>query len=206
MKPQPEKWDVKGQERKAWAFKLKNGRHQDIERDGVGRVAECCPYGNPKSNPVSYYMKEPVQILDLWGRDDVGFIATIKYPDDVETLESEVDISIDDFCKIKGRKDWRKTSSSLFMLRSFARTWLPGVRTWPEQLGQMSDTDAIAEGIERDPDNTTRSIWRDYLNGGYDLDPLQSYASLWNSINGKSHPWHPDLWTWAVEWKPPVKN
>ena len=230
MKPHPKMWDLIGQRKKAWAFKLKDGRYQDIECDGKGRVAACCPYGNPQVNPVRYYLKEAVRVTALWDSRESNTehgMALIQYPNDIsddiiECQQHKVLLAPGDLHKLVSRRNWRETSTPLFMLKSFARHWVDGVRTWPERLGDMSAEDAIAEGIECDPllaeTNPvayhfaalgphllhTTKCWRDYLNGGYDLSPVQSYASLWNSINGKSHPWDADLWTWAVEWLPPA--
>lgn len=202
------------------------GGAQGFSADESGMTFIKSPYGMPQNDwegKTRYYMKEPVQVLDIGPGPAPSHVqATVLYPDD--GAEATVSITHPDYQKLVSRADWRKPSSSLFMLRSFARTWLPGVRTWPERLGDMSAEDAVAEGIECDPALAETNpvahhfaalgpqilrdtkCWRDYLNGGYDLTPLQSYASLWNSINGKTHPWAPNLWTWAVEWQPPATD
>lgn len=210
MKPQPEQWDVIGEREKAWAFKLKDGNYQDIECDGLGRVAACCPYGNPHVEPVEYCVKEPVQIIHP---GDNGKML-VKWLDD--GTSAWVNVTTDDLLKIDKRsKGWESPTTSMFMLRSFARNWLPGVRTWPERLGDLSAADAIAEGIEFNPDISPENradimsapvearYFRDYLNGGYDLTPVQSYASLWQSINGQGS-WDPRRWVWCVEWQAPT--
>lgn len=174
-----------------------------------------CPYGNPQVEPVRYCLKEPVKVAALWDSRESNTehgMALIQYTDDnpddiIECQQHKVLLAAGDLHKLVSRKDWRKPSSSMFMLKSFARTWLLGVRTWPERLGDMSEADAIAEGVEcANRAFTESAVWRDYLSGGYDLTPVQSYASLWNSINGKTHPWAADLWTWAVEWQPPAMD
>jgi hypothetical protein len=193
-------------------------------RESPSRLQWRCPYGNPQAEPVRYYLKEPVRITAIWDARESHTehgMALIQYTDDnpddiIECQQHKVLLGPGDFHKLVSRADWQRPSSSLFMLKSFARTWLTGVRTWPERLWDMSDEDALAEGIELDASihpfeeskelrhqYRVRPVWRDYLNGGYNLTPIQSYASLWNSINGKTHPWNPDLWTWAVEWEAP---
>jgi hypothetical protein len=185
-------------------------------------AAKYCPYGNPHVEPCTYYLKEPVRITALWDSRESNTehgMAMIQYTDDIpddiiECQQHKVKLAPGDMHKLVSRKDWHKPSSSMFMLQSFARTWLPCVRTWPERLGDMSAADAIAEGIELDPDCNRgdgwalmnwadHAVWRDYLSGGYDLTPVQSYASLWESINGKGS-WNPDKWVWCVEWQSPT--
>jgi hypothetical protein len=163
------------------------------------------PYGNPQSEPVRYYVKEPVQIVSI--NDGVEgspllWVELIYLDDGKDSTVQACEISWEDHMRLMARKDWRKPSTSLFMLKSFARTWLTGKRVWPEQLGKMSEWSLLAEGIEREPSDNgfPPNVWRDYLNGGYDLSMMQSYASLWDSINGKGS-WHPDKWVWAVQWE-----
>jgi hypothetical protein len=163
-----------------------------------------CPYGHPQYAPVRYYMKEPVQVTAI--RENIDNIeANVLYLDDGR--HCTLNITPGDYAKLCARsKGWHAPTTAMFMLKSFARTWLNGVRTWPERLGDMSAEDAIAEGIELDPslilDTYWPHHWRDYLSGGYDLTPVQSYASLWDSINGEGS-WQPDKWTWCVEWEKP---
>ena len=171
-----------------------------------------CPYGDPKSEPTRYYLKEAVRVLRIDDSNIDHITADIHYPaDGILRQSATVTITPDDYKKLLARVNWRETSSPMFMLKSFARHWVEGVRTWPERLGNMSAEDAIAEGIEQDPlharvgmvGSCEANYWRDYLNGGYDLSPVQSYASLWNSINGKGS-WDAEKWVWCVEWLPPA--
>lgn len=101
-----------------------------------------------------------------------------------------------------GERDWnmpkaaaRGNVSPLFMPRWASRITLEitGVRV--ERLQDISEADALAEGIERLPD------------GGYGLpggshyhftDPRESYWSLWEAINGPGSV-EANPWVWAVE-------
>ena len=172
------------------------------------------PYGLPQQQPVNYYLKEPVKVkwISFDPDSDGLFQAGITY---VDTGESAIaSITDADRTKLLNRKDWQTPSSSMFMLKSFARCWLPGEKVWVERLGDMTPESAIAEGIELNPDfamnaNQFAQIngwqgphWRDYINGGYDLSPVQSYATLWTAINS-SDPWHPDRLVWAIRYAPP---
>jgi hypothetical protein len=184
--------------------------HQDSFGQAVfsdGTVVKS-PYSNPQSEPVRYYVKEPVQVLGIYDgvpSSPLPWVELIYLDDGEDSTVQACEISEADYHKLYSRKDWRKPSTSLFMLRSFARTWLTGKRVWPERLGEMSEWSLLAEGIEREHSDNgfPPNVWRDYLNGGYDLSMMQSYASLWDSINGKDS-WHPDKWVWVVQWEAPV--
>ena len=165
------------------------------------------PYGG-KGNPVRYYVKEPVQVLDII--DGAILNAAIRYQDD--GAEAQVILTPGDYHKLMAQKDWRRPSTGLFMFKSFARTWLKRERLWVEKLGEMSEPSCINEGIELNPalgvspTDTEAMVrwaysyaWRDYLNGGYDLMAQQSYASLWNSINGAGS-WNPEQWVWCIKY------
>lgn len=69
-----------------------------------------------------------------------------------------------------------------------------GVRV--ERLQDISEADAIAEGLERD-----RQLWKHYSQPGFGwVDPRQSYQTLWESINGAGS-WGANPWVWVVEFK-----
>jgi|GEM_PF-6125299 len=188
----------------SWAFFLR----------GALVARKACPFGNPNAGEVQYHMKEPVMVLALPENAGANMHAHIQYPDTGDC--AVVTITPADFKKLVERVNWRKPSTSMFMLKAFARTRMQGVRTWPEQLGAMSEDDAIAEGIELDPAVVVTAgdmveaqswaysrVWRDYLNGGYDLFPVESYASLWDSINGAGS-WQAGTWVWCVEHSTPI--
>lgn len=170
------------------------------------------PYGYPQSEPVRYWMREPVQVLKIRNQDE-GYFAAVRY------LDGGVDgvrLTQDNYYTLMARKNYRRPTTSLHMLKVFTRTWLRGVRVWPEQLGKITADGAIAEGIELDPDmvvdaNDPRErqqwensqVWRDYINGGYELTPTQSYASLWTSIHGH---WTPEQWVWVIQFEKEIKG
>lgn len=178
---------------------------------------KCSSYGG-NGKPFRYYMKEPVQVLRLHDGDIAsGPWAEIMYPDTPDVAPVSVQISGQDYQKLLSRKDWRKPSTGMFMLKSFARTWLTPERLWVEKLSEITVAGAIEEGIEIDPavcdldflsrlafdvkdKSLNKPVWRDYLSGGYDLLPVQSYASLWNSINGEDA-WDDDQWVWCIRFE-----
>jgi hypothetical protein len=90
-----------------------------------------------------------------------------------------------------------KKRSSLFMSRAMSRITLEITEIRVERLQDISEADALAEGIVRQRD------------GGYGLadtthyhftDPRISYWSLWEAINGPSSV-EANPWVWAVSFK-----
>ncbi|KQU96483.1 hypothetical protein [Devosia sp. Root105] len=74
-----------------------------------------------------------------------------------------------------------------------------------QRLQEISDEDAIAEGIEdvtREiaPGDTSLRFWKRYRDGGwngYVDNPIGSYASLWTEINGPGS-WEANPWVAAT--------
>jgi hypothetical protein len=77
---------------------------------------------------------------------------------------------------------------------------ITGVRI--ERLNDISEEDAIAEGIE--PAIQFPARWKDYqakfIKCGVH-SPTLSFVSLWQSINAKKHSWESNPWVWVVEFK-----
>lgn len=113
---------------------------------------------------------------------------------------------------------------SIHMFKVQARIWDEGLTVRAERLQDITEEDAIAEGIEFEeftwgpiafPDGTidhcvdgkkSRSF-RDYSRQGHFLvdDPIGCYRSLWESINGKGS-WDLNPLVWRVETKPFSKD
>ena len=115
------------------------------------------------------------------------------------------------------------------MPKEAARIFLKVTNVRCERLQDISEEDAIAEGIDRFENslfNETR--YRDYTDGkrrdkdfnrypeiakqvGYShyggnpwpdwCDPITSFQSLWQSINAKKHPWKFNPWVWVYEFE-----
>ena len=87
---------------------------------------------------------------------------------------------------------------SSHMRRHHSRITLEVVSVRVERLQDITEADAIAEGVER---LTEDDGWRCYLNerGGY-TNAITSFRSLWESINGPGS-WAANPWVWRVEFK-----
>jgi hypothetical protein len=82
---------------------------------------------------------------------------------------------------------------SLFMPKEACRIRLKITNIRVERLQDITEQDAIVEGIE-----SRDGIYKDYLSGEYYRKPLQSYLTLWESINGKGS-WDKNPWVWVIE-------
>lgn len=86
---------------------------------------------------------------------------------------------------------WRP---SIHMPRWASRITLEIVEVRVERLQDISEADAIAEGIEP----AVGSEWRHYGCSTLTcMDPRMSYRTLWESINGKGS-WDANPWVWVL--------
>jgi len=94
---------------------------------------------------------------------------------------------------------WRP---SIHMPRWASRVTLEITNIRAERLHDISWDDALAEGIDRLVDRYDEpDVWRDYSSEGppeYTSDPIESYATLWESIHG-SGAWDKNPWVWVLE-------
>lgn len=94
-----------------------------------------------------------------------------------------------------------KWKPSIFMPRAASRILLELVDVRLERLQDISEEDAIAEGVERDGE-----LWKCYCGKcpeGYPrrTSATASFMSLWDSINRKTYPWNSNPWVWALTFK-----
>ncbi len=159
-------------------------RRKDAVWDSFKRFDELttkyCPYGG-KDNRL--YLKESTEILEIIGTSSLS--AIVRYRDGVEL---EKVITEKDNHLLWSRKDWKKKASSQFMLKSFARHWLKVESVRIEQLQEISEEDAISEGV-------SPFDWDD----GKSLRPIQAFAKLWDSINlDRGYDWDANPMVWAI--------
>ncbi len=101
-----------------------------------------------------------------------------------------------------------KWKPSIHMPRRLSRITLEITAVRVERLQDITEEDAIAEGIERQGggfvDYTVKS------RSSNQPTAKASYSTLWDSINAKStaaairgdaHPWESNPWVWVVEFK-----
>ena len=97
---------------------------------------------------------------------------------------------------------------SLFMPKEAARIFLKVTDVRVERLQDISEEDAIAEGVSIVYDYGSFVTYKNYLfkdkktyNKQDTRCPKESFQSLWQSINGKKHPWESNPWVWVYEFE-----
>lgn len=109
---------------------------------------------------------------------------------------------------------------SIHMPKWASRIWLQIESTRIERLNDISEEDAIDEGIEPDPTGLSIDIvnghevevmnYRNYSKTGYRyIKPIDSYRTLWDSINAKptnkqpttNNDWNSNPWVWVITFK-----
>lgn len=157
----------------------------DKEQDAAKNwLIKHCPHGKPGD---VLYVKETHYVFGRWhpnGHTDNGGTRWkfLPYPDEAVRFDKPDDVKPNSY-----RKDGWYKRNSLFMPASYARLFLRIEDIRVERLNQISEEDAIAEGVEQmfvgsDP----TGIFRDYStkDSFSHIDPRESFRTLWESIYG----------------------
>lgn len=92
---------------------------------------------------------------------------------------------------------------SIFMPRAASRITITVTGVRVERLQDISEQDAIAEGIDYGLDFYS-TVYRDYSSPDkWFFKAVDSYRTLWDSINGKKEgaTWSDNPWVWVVEFE-----
>lgn len=144
----------------------------------VRRYRWDCPYGQPGDR---LWVRET-----YWRDEEDGSVFYRADPDSdaVDANKHETGLA---------KYNWRP---SIFMPRAASRITLEITAVRVERLQDISGADAQAEGIVPDGDGG----WHLADTRHYMGDPISSYASLWEYINGADS-WDLNPWVWVIEFK-----
>jgi hypothetical protein len=97
-----------------------------------------------------------------------------------------------------------KWKAPIFMPKTACRLWLKITDIRIERLQDITEEDAIEEGV-------TRDVWiRNGISTNFEPDSglnyRQGFKILWDSINKKTHSWETNPWVWVVEFERVEKN
>lgn len=94
-------------------------------------------------------------------------------------------------------------SPSIYMPKEAARIFLKVTNVRVERLQDISEEDAVAEGIFPDPGNLNfnGSRFKQNQTETFIMFARETFRSLWQSINAKKHPWESNPWVWVYEFE-----
>lgn len=156
----------------------------------INELPKCCPYGQPGER--------------LWCKETYAAANSGFHESSYVAYKAD---RMFDGCK-PGDISW-KWQPSIHMPRWASRITLEitGVRV--ERLNDISEEDAIAEGIDKRESPWNQLFWKAYHpvphpsgNGnivGF-TSPKRSFQTLWESTNGPKS-WNRNDWVWAIEFK-----
>lgn len=158
-----------------------------LEHEPQHVIDRACPYGQPGDR---------LWVRETW-MDLRGTGIEIRYAYCADTPRGSYG---DDQRKCFGLK-WRP---SIHMPRSASRITLDITSVRLERLQDISEADAVAEGIEKQEDGIgwkRGPISSDHPNTATRTAfPTLAFQSLWECINGTDS-WKTNPWVWAVEFK-----
>lgn len=161
-----------------------------------------CPYGQPGDH--------------LWVRETHSIVPATAYrasrEENDDTIPHVVSPDGKDWAVFRegwtrSAPDWRP---SIHMPRWASRLTLEVVNIRVERVRDISEQDAIAEGVEiaTSPEDRvyrlTRGnpMWLGYGGALPCVSAQDSFSTLWDSINAKrGHSWESNCWVWVVEFK-----
>ena len=97
-------------------------------------------------------------------------------------------------------KNLNKWKPSIHMPKAAARIWLKISEIGIERLQDITEEQAIAEGVGSGCH--VNAVWPDYINmkTGLCSTARKSFASLWKSINGPES-WDNNPWVWVIHFR-----
>lgn len=160
-----------------------------------------CPYGQPGD---SLWVKETTVKVE-----DHGYTGPVYVESDEGHTVMDWGLSPgeDDVTEVEPHQI--KLRPSIYMTRKMSRITLEVVSVRVEQLQDISEADAAAEGVEVNKFDSWpvegAQTWRDYTRPegewGYGCGHARgSYSTLWESINGPGS-WDANPWVWVVGFK-----
>jgi len=154
-------------------------------------ILRFCPYGN---------IGDVLWVRETWGLNYFGSIQYyhLKYKS-IEPKNADILYKADvkEFDVLLEKK-WKP---SIHMPKAAARIWLEIIDVRVERLQDISEEDAIAEGVYLH--KGTGDLYKFYIQGRDNIvtdTAIKSFASLWISINGQES-WSKNPWVWVVSFK-----
>lgn len=162
-----------------WPYRSDDG---ESPMKGDNEIPHACPYGQPG---------ERLWVREAWAAPHAfdHLPPRLIEPGTRITYASDPD----GIGGLRGRP-------GMFMPRWASRIALEVTGVRVERLQDISEADAVAEGLEQVQPGRWR-IYGPHTDGAdMDVSPRVSYRSLWESINGDGS-WDENPWVWVVEFR-----
>ncbi len=116
-----------------------------------------------------------------------------------------------DGCRVT--EHWEKRLTAMFMPKYAARLWLEITDVRVQRVQEISEADAIAEGVEETPyseqdiadiqisDAAPHIKQLAAILGPGRVTATGNFMMLWDSINAKKHPWSSNPWVFALTFR-----
>lgn len=193
VKPQPREITVSGAHLEG-LWTCKGSIEYRVTPRTAKNIAEACPYGQPGDR---LWVRERWDFRDWqWNKDRKVRIA---YGADGEQVDQIAPLGWN--ATVYGAERWRP---SIHMPRWASRITLEVVSVRAQQLHDISEDDARAEGFERMPSG--RGYYDPVVGKGgvhvgmYHATARAGFESLWKHINGPES-WDANPWVWVVTFK-----
>lgn len=158
-------------------------RHPD---DPFASIA--CPYGQPGDR---------LWVKETWKADQIWDAAR---PLDIPEGEAIL-YTADEHATRVVPYGWGRWRPSIFMRRWMSRLTLELTDVRVERLNEISEEDAIAEGIDVFSDGAGYTVpLPDGKLGPWQRNPVDAYRNIWESINGAGS-WSANPWVWALTFR-----
>jgi hypothetical protein len=146
------------------------------------------PYGHPGDR---LWVKETTVNVE-----DHGYVGPVYAESDEGRSVRDYGLSPDPEDMTEVEPQDLKLRPSIFMYRAMSRITLEIVSVRVERLQDISEVDALAEGVDRQEAKTTlSSIGMKDISG-----PVAEYSVLWEKINGAGS-WDANPWVWVIEFR-----
>lgn len=140
----------------------------------------------------------------LWVRESCLWVMSDHAPDLLEGSRDRTQwvykaSEHEDFMKYAKEQYGYKWKPSIHMPKDAARIWLRIKDVRVERLQEISEIDAMREGIESVDHG---AHWKNYVQDDISsfVCPSHSFESLWHSINGADS-WNANPWVWVLEFE-----
>ena len=194
----PFKW----QTRRVVKADIVNGFDIDVDGSVIAYIDQATGDSFKPADIAPYRPGDTLYVREMWKcvrynnmDGDLQFGVTYKVDGKTIYVEFDDNERYEKFGKFAFKEGWQP---SIFMPQEAARLFLEVKNVRLERLQEITEKDAIAEGC---------ITFQDKLDGGellrgvteFDLTARDAYADLWDSINGKKHPWASNPYVWVYE-------